>query len=114
MDVNGMMDFCEEMIKTTVKAVNGSMTLDFGEHRLDFSSFRRSSMKEAIAEHWPKDIRNLGGTDISSATFDDPVKVESAYWFLNETEKAVNNAVEQQRESALETYREDQNLMVRK
>src|ERR1043165_1784283 len=109
-DVNWMMDFCEEMIKTTIKAVSGDTNLSFEEHEIDFRSFRRLTMKEAVAEYWPKDIMNPGGVEISAATFDDPVKVETAYWFLNETEKAVNSAVEQQRERALENYRKGKNL----
>jgi lysyl-tRNA synthetase class 2 len=108
-DVNWMIDFCEEMIKTTIKAINDSTTLSFGEHGLDFSTFKRLSMKEAIAEHWPKDIMNLGGAEINAATFNDPIKVESAYWFLDETEKAVNKAVEEHRESAIVDYRNGKN-----
>src|ERR1044072_2029477 len=103
-DVNWMMDFCEEMIKTSIKTVNNSMSLSFGEHELEFSSFKRLSMKEAIAEHWPKDIQNPGGVDISAVMFDDPIKVETIYWYLDVTDKAVNKAVEGHRELAREQY----------
>ncbi len=49
MDVNGMMDFGEAMIKESVqKATGGSLQVKYGESEIDFSKFERISMKEAI------------------------------------------------------------------
>lgn len=49
MDVNGMMDFAEAMIKESVqKATGGSLQVKYGENEIDFSNFERLSMKEAI------------------------------------------------------------------
>jgi lysyl-tRNA synthetase class 2 len=49
MDVNGMMDFAEAMIKESVqKATGGSLKVKYGEREIDFSKFERLSMKEAI------------------------------------------------------------------
>src|SRR5205085_8464467 len=39
MDVNGMMDFCEEIIRGTVQTVTGSTIIRFGENEIDFSKF---------------------------------------------------------------------------
>jgi lysyl-tRNA synthetase class 2 len=51
MDVNGMMDFCEEMIRTTIQAVIGGTTTRFGDVEIDFGKqFSRFSMKESIQE----------------------------------------------------------------
>ena len=51
MDVNGMMDFCEEMLRTTIEKALGQLRSRFGEHEIDFSTpYRRLSMKDAIAE----------------------------------------------------------------
>jgi lysyl-tRNA synthetase class 2 len=50
-DVNWMMDFCEAMLKETIRAVNGGLGLLFGGLPIDFGYFERLSMKEAILRH---------------------------------------------------------------
>jgi len=50
MDVNGMMDFCERMIQESVRRATGGLTVNYERHTIDFSAFRRLTMKEAIAE----------------------------------------------------------------
>jgi lysyl-tRNA synthetase class 2 len=60
-DVNDMMDFCEQMLRTVVFTVLGHTHVKFGEHNLDFGSlFRRVGMKESLAgrvesDHIPDD-----------------------------------------------------------
>ncbi|MDT5061806.1 MAG: lysyl-tRNA synthetase, class [Acidobacteriota bacterium] len=83
MDVNGMMDFCEEMIRSTVyRAIGQTYVRYIGrkvdyveraegqdrfvgsevEQEIDFSKpFHRFTMKEAIVNYWPKEDRVLGG-----------------------------------------------------
>ncbi len=57
MDVNGMMDFCEAMIKESVqKATGGSLQVKYGENEVDFSKFERLTMVEAIISKLPKVI----------------------------------------------------------
>ncbi|HZT58827.1 MAG TPA: lysine--tRNA ligase [Pyrinomonadaceae bacterium] len=86
-DVNWMMDFCEEMIRTTVKEVNGAESLTYArfyaehsegdakpffdlktkrtvEEEIDFSEFRRYSMKEAISKYIGGGLRDLDIKDI--------------------------------------------------
>ena len=59
-DVNWMMDFCEEMLRQTVATVGGT-TATFGETEIDFGGkFRRVTMREAVAERRPEDVKNLG------------------------------------------------------
>ena len=49
-DVNAMMDFCEDMLRTVVLKVLGNAHVQFGEHTLDFAGpFRRVGMKESLA-----------------------------------------------------------------
>ena len=48
MDVNGMMDFCEEMIKTSVKEATGGLTINYEGNEIDFSKFERISMRDAV------------------------------------------------------------------
>jgi lysyl-tRNA synthetase, class II len=58
-DVNWMMDFCEEMIRQTTVAVTGGTTATFEETELDFGrGFRRLTMREAITEYGPEDLKN--------------------------------------------------------
>src|SRR5215213_3045538 len=68
MDVNGMMDFCEELVRDSVKVVTGSSVISYkqygpglkddelvvyNEHKFDFSRhFERLTMKQAIIKHW--------------------------------------------------------------
>jgi len=56
MDVNGMMDFAEDLIKESVQKATGGLKVKFGGNEVDFSHFRRLTMKEAIAEYYPGDL----------------------------------------------------------
>ncbi|MEP6706752.1 MAG: lysine--tRNA ligase [Pyrinomonadaceae bacterium] len=57
MDVNGMMDFCEEMLRATVFTALGHTHVRYGEHAIDFSQpFQRLSMKEAVEMFAPPEI----------------------------------------------------------
>jgi lysyl-tRNA synthetase class 2 len=50
-----MMDFCEELLRTTVDAAIGSTRVRFDEHEIDFGSkFDRLTMKQAICEYWSR------------------------------------------------------------
>ncbi|HEX8719509.1 MAG TPA: lysine--tRNA ligase [Pyrinomonadaceae bacterium] len=61
-DVNWMMDFCEEMIRQTMATTVGGTIATFGETEIDFGGeFRRLTMREAVAERRPGDVKNLGG-----------------------------------------------------
>ncbi len=58
-DVNQMMDFCEDMIRTNVFKVLGETHARYEEHEVNFSKpFRRLTMSEAVA--------SFGGTEISA------------------------------------------------
>jgi lysyl-tRNA synthetase class 2 len=62
MDVNGMMDFCEVLLRTTIGTTTGTTRARFGELEVDFARpFERLSMKEAIAKHWPRQWGALAG-----------------------------------------------------
>jgi lysyl-tRNA synthetase class 2 len=51
-DVNQMMDFCEEMLRSVVYTVTGHTHVRYGEHEIDFSEpFQRLTMKEAIEKY---------------------------------------------------------------
>jgi lysyl-tRNA synthetase, class II len=77
MDVNGMMDFAEAMIKESVlKATGGSLVVNFDGNEIDFSKFEKLSMKEAILRHLPKDENKT----VDETWFDDSEKLHLLYW----------------------------------
>ncbi len=56
-DVNQMMDFAEELLRSVVYVALGHTHVRYGEHEIDFSRpFQRMTMKEAIARYWPHDF----------------------------------------------------------
>ena len=83
MDVNGMMDLHEEMMRSVVKVATGATTIRYGEHDIDFSQpFQRMTMKEAIA--FPL---KLSPTPITARMLDDPKIVLSLHNRMLELER---------------------------
>jgi lysyl-tRNA synthetase class 2 len=54
LDSEGMMDFCEKLLRETVKSVAGRLTVKYENHQIDFGKFQRISMREAIRKYAPK------------------------------------------------------------
>jgi lysyl-tRNA synthetase, class II len=53
MDVNGMMDFCEQMLSRAARQALGNARAAFGDLEINFERpFRRISMRDAIDEYW--------------------------------------------------------------
>ncbi|HMQ05566.1 MAG TPA: lysine--tRNA ligase [Pyrinomonadaceae bacterium] len=48
MDVGGMMDFCEQMLRESVQRATGGLTVEYEGKRIDFSKFERITMREAV------------------------------------------------------------------
>ena len=83
MDVNGMMDFAEAMIKESVqKATGGSLQVKYGENEIDFSKFERWTMKKAIADNWKNHLRQLGEDFFDINWLDDSAKLLRLRAFL--------------------------------
>ncbi|MDQ1525338.1 MAG: lysyl-tRNA synthetase, class, partial [Pyrinomonadaceae bacterium] len=54
MDVNGMMDLCEEMLRQSAVKATGKTVIPYGDEELDFGrSFERVSMREIVARFAP-------------------------------------------------------------
>jgi lysyl-tRNA synthetase class 2 len=49
MDVEGMMDFCEEMIRESVMKATGGLKVNYEGKEIDFSKFERITMSDAVA-----------------------------------------------------------------
>ena len=87
MDANGMMDFCEEMLKKTVQIVIGSTIVRFREHEIDFArKFERLTMKQAIDKYWPDSWRIMTEGRMELNWLDDPYKVRYLAAFLQAKE----------------------------
>jgi lysyl-tRNA synthetase, class II len=55
-DFRDLMDLTEELITHVAEAVTGSRQVPFGDHVLDFNSWSRYSLKEAILRFWPDSL----------------------------------------------------------
>lgn len=76
MDADGMMDFCEELLRTTIKEVTGDATFAYGDITLDFQNpFARLTMKQAVARHWPERLRSVDGERFEESWLDDPARL---------------------------------------
>jgi lysyl-tRNA synthetase class 2 len=94
-DVNWMMDFCEEMLRSTVQEVVGSTSVPFSEHEFDFGrQFRRLSMKQAIGEFWPDELRELGGESFDVSWLDVSTHLYQLYNFLPAMESRIAQAIQ--------------------
>ncbi len=106
MDVNGMMDFCEKMLKKSVEDAIGSLTIEFEGDEIDFNNFERLSMKDAVHQYIslereiqkviergqnPKDyiinINDLIGGGYEKSWLDDPIRLRAIFLFLEKNRK---------------------------
>ncbi len=88
MDVNGMMDFAEAMIKESVqKATGGSLQVKYGENEIDFLKFERLTMKQAIYKNLPSYCQKF---EIDEEFFNDSINLNSFYRFYYEVESQIN------------------------
>jgi len=81
MDVNGMMDFCEQMLLEGVEKATGSRTVNYQNNEIDFSKFQRLSMKNAIALHRDPDLRQLGNDEFDEKWLENPILLRALYVF---------------------------------
>ncbi|GAB4109653.1 MAG: lysine--tRNA ligase [Acidobacteriota bacterium] len=51
-DYRDLMDLTEELMRQVVQAVNGGLECEFRGHRIDFRTFTRMTMVEAIRRYW--------------------------------------------------------------
>jgi lysyl-tRNA synthetase class 2 len=75
MDVNGMMDFCEQMMQEAIRKATGGLTITYEGNEIDFSKFERIPMLEAILNYLP--IPDDKKVDVS--WFDDAEKLATLY-----------------------------------
>jgi lysyl-tRNA synthetase, class II len=62
-DYHDLMNLTEELLKQVAMDVNGSLASDFGGREIDWSSFQRLSMREAIIKFWLPELGNAPSLD---------------------------------------------------
>jgi lysyl-tRNA synthetase class 2 len=82
MDVNGMMDLCEELLRQSAIKATGETMFRFGDQEIDFTRFDRFTMKEAIDNNWPAIWRNLSHNNYERTWLDEAETIFQLYWFL--------------------------------
>jgi lysyl-tRNA synthetase class 2 len=89
-DVNQMMEFCEQLMRTTVFKVLGRTSVRYGEQELDFSKpFVRLTMKEAVAQYWPTFWQQLSNERFAIDWLSDPYQINRLVVFLDLMEKEI-------------------------
>jgi lysyl-tRNA synthetase class 2 len=77
MDVNGMMDFAETMIKEAVaKANGGSLVVKYAGNEIDFSKFQRVTMANAVADKFGNTTGSERAADAKALLDDFETNVE--------------------------------------
>jgi len=62
MDVNGMIDFCEQMFQDSIRKAAGGLKINYEGNEIDFGKFERIPMREAVLKYAPGadvDDRNI-------------------------------------------------------
>lgn len=53
MDVEGMMNFCEELLRNSIRQANGRLTVSYEGNEISFENFERISMRDVVAKYAP-------------------------------------------------------------
>jgi lysyl-tRNA synthetase class 2 len=92
MDVNGMMDLCEELLRQTVIAATGGTVVRFGDQEFDFGrKFERLTMKEAIVKYSPPPFNALGEDSFDISWLNDSQKLRTLIMFKEQYDDAIND-----------------------
>jgi lysyl-tRNA synthetase class 2 len=68
MDVNGMMDFCEEMLRRAARQALGNGKAKYGDLEINFEErFERISMRQAIEKYWQLGEHQFSGKSVEEA-----------------------------------------------
>ena len=71
-DYHGMMDLAENLYRQVAKEVTGSLTVTYGEHRIDFSKpFERITMVEAVKKYTGIDFDEVADTEAAKKLADE-------------------------------------------
>ena len=103
MDVNGMMDFAEAMIKESVQKAAGSLQVKYGESEIDFSNFKRLTMRQATIKNLPYYFQELG---VDESFLENSLNFDTVYRFYYEVEHQTGEQYKAQPSSYKETQQD--------
>ena len=83
-DVNQMMDFCEELLRSVVYIALGHTHVRYGDHDIDFSQrFDRLPMKQAVLNAWRLRFQYCtSAAEVTDEWFDDGKRISFLAHFL--------------------------------
>lgn len=85
MDVNGMMDFCEELLKHVVLKTTGHYLFEYCGQEIYFQGFARLTIKQAIAQQWAMSAyAGMLDLDIDEEWLDEPFNVHTLAAFVRQ------------------------------
>jgi lysyl-tRNA synthetase class 2 len=112
MDVNGMMDFCEELLRMVALKTTGHFLLNYSNDLIEFRNFARLTIKQAIAQQWSQstfgDVLNL---EIDEEWLDEPFNVLALAAFVRLHKAADHAADSTEGEAGLEREADDMHEM---
>jgi lysyl-tRNA synthetase class 2 len=86
-DYRELMDLSEDLLRQVAMDVNGSAVCEFEGRQIDFGSFQRLSMRQALIEYWP----DFAGDPPTMADFSSAAAVHA---LIRRAAEAINRAVE--------------------
>ena len=75
-DYHWMMDFTEKMIQKVCKDLNGTLEVEVGKHKIDFSKFEKLTMIGAIQKYTGKDISGMNEAQLREVCKELEVEVD--------------------------------------
>ena len=85
MNVEGMMAFCETLLKESVQKATGGLTANYEGNAIDFSKFERISMKKAVANEM------FEGTNFNPNLLDDSRAVYNLFKSVEESSSVTSS-----------------------
>jgi len=65
MDVEGMMNFCEELMRNSIRQASGGLTVNYEGNEISFEKFERISMRDVVAKYAPgKEITDANVVEV--------------------------------------------------
>ncbi len=112
MDVNGMMDFCEELLETVALKATGNVHSVYDGMPITFRHFERLTIKQAIARTW-KGSAYSGALDleIDEDWLDEPFNVHTLAGFVRGLRAAEGEPGSAEEESGFEDASEEMQEM---
>ena len=103
MDVNGMMDFCEELLRSVALKVTGNLTISYDHMPIEFHGFARLTIRQAIVQAWESSSFNaLLNLEVDEEWLDEPFNVNALAAFVRQLKSADSSSGGAEDEAGLE------------